>query len=82
MRNRLVHAYFDIDPEQVWKALTEDLPPLIEQLERVLTVETLPDSDECSSSQSLRQPALTPGHFARINVTHAPHRPWTLIGHI
>ena len=50
MRNRLVHAYFDIDPEQVWKALTEDLPPLIEQLECVLTVETLPDSDECSSS--------------------------------
>jgi len=29
MRNRLVHAYFDVDYEQVWKALTEDLPPLI-----------------------------------------------------
>jgi len=36
MRNRLVHAYFEIDYEQVWKALTEDLPPLIQQLERIL----------------------------------------------
>jgi uncharacterized protein with HEPN domain len=27
MRNRLVHAYFDIDLDQVWKAVTEDLPP-------------------------------------------------------
>lgn len=32
MRNRLVHAYFDIDPDQVWKAVTEDLPPLIMEL--------------------------------------------------
>jgi len=36
MRNRLVHAYFAIDPEQVWKALTEDLPPLISALEALL----------------------------------------------
>ena len=40
MRNRLVHAYFEIDYEQVWKALTEDLPPLIEQLQRILENET------------------------------------------
>lgn len=40
MRNRLVHAYFDIDYEQVWKALTEDLPPLIEQLEGILADES------------------------------------------
>jgi uncharacterized protein with HEPN domain len=39
MRNRLVHAYFEIDYEQVWKALTEDLPPLIEQLEGILADE-------------------------------------------
>jgi uncharacterized protein with HEPN domain len=36
MRNRLVHAYFNIDLEQVWKAITEDLPPLIAQLEWIL----------------------------------------------
>ena len=40
MRNRLVHAYFEIDYEQVWKALTEDLPPLIEQLQNVLENES------------------------------------------
>ena len=39
MRNRLVHAYFEIDYEQVWKALTEDLPPLIEQWARILADE-------------------------------------------
>ena len=36
MRNRLVHAYFEIDTDQVWKAITEDLPPLIAELEKVL----------------------------------------------
>ena len=36
MRNRLVHAYFEIDNEQLWKALTEDVPPLIEKLEKIL----------------------------------------------
>ncbi len=40
MRNRLVHAYFDIDYEQVWKALTEDLPPLLEQWERILAADS------------------------------------------
>ena len=35
MRNRLVHVYFDIDYEQVWKTLTEDMPPLIERLESI-----------------------------------------------
>jgi uncharacterized protein with HEPN domain len=36
MRHRLVHAYFEIDYEQVWRALTDDLPPLVAQLERIL----------------------------------------------
>jgi uncharacterized protein with HEPN domain len=36
MRNRLVHAYFDIDLDQVWKAATEDLPPLVVALESIL----------------------------------------------
>jgi len=42
MRNRLVHAYFDVDPDQVWSALTEDLPPLIAELEKIL--KTFPPS--------------------------------------
>jgi uncharacterized protein with HEPN domain len=32
MRNRLVHAYFDIDPDIVWDTTVRDLPPLIEAL--------------------------------------------------
>ncbi len=33
MRNRLVHAYFDIDLDIVWNTVTQALPPLLEQLE-------------------------------------------------
>lgn len=39
MRNRLVHAYFDIDLDQVWKAVTEDLPPLVAELEKIVETE-------------------------------------------
>src|ERR1035441_8611571 len=35
MRNRLVHAYFDVDRERVCDTLALDLPPLIVQLEQV-----------------------------------------------
>mgnify|MGYP001557877750 CR=1 FL=1 len=33
MRHNLVHEYFRIDLKQVWAAVEEDIPPLIEQLE-------------------------------------------------
>lgn len=33
MRNRLVHAYFDINRDVVWRTVTEDIPDLIDQLE-------------------------------------------------
>lgn len=39
MRNRLVHVYFDIDADQVWLALTEDLPAVAAQLEKILRAE-------------------------------------------
>ena len=32
MRNRLAHAYFDIDANIVWKTVHEELPPLVTQL--------------------------------------------------
>ena len=32
MRNRLIHAYFDIDHEVVWKTVTEELPQLLPKL--------------------------------------------------
>ncbi|MBI2345605.1 MAG: DUF86 domain-containing protein [Deltaproteobacteria bacterium] len=36
MRHHLVHAYFDIDLDIVWRTVTEDLPRLIAALEPVL----------------------------------------------
>lgn len=36
MRHRLVHAYFDIDLDILWKTAQEDLPPLIAELARVI----------------------------------------------
>ena len=36
MRNRLVHAYFDINLDIVWKTVQEDLPALIALLERAV----------------------------------------------
>lgn len=36
LRNRLVHAYFNINHEIIWEAIRKDLPPLIEQLEKLL----------------------------------------------
>lgn len=40
MRNRLIHVYFDIDLNRVWDTLTDDLPPLIVALEKVLFQES------------------------------------------
>ncbi len=37
MRNRLIHAYFDINRDILWKTVIEDLPPLISELERILS---------------------------------------------
>lgn len=36
MRNRLIHAYFDIEIETVWQTVQDDLPPLMTTLEHVL----------------------------------------------
>lgn len=36
MRNRLVHAYFNINLDIVWDTVTANLPPLIEQLQSLL----------------------------------------------
>ena len=40
MRNRLVHAYFSINLDIVWRTVQEDLPALIAQLERILASES------------------------------------------
>jgi len=36
MRNRLVHAYFDVDLDQVWRTVRDDLPPLAAELRNAL----------------------------------------------
>ncbi len=36
MRNRLVHGYDSIDLDVLWDTIEDDLPPLIDELERVL----------------------------------------------
>jgi uncharacterized protein with HEPN domain len=36
MRNRLIHVYFDVDYNIIWKTIKENLPALIEQLSRIL----------------------------------------------
>jgi uncharacterized protein with HEPN domain len=38
MRNRLIHAYFDIDTDLVCETLIVDLPRLIRDLEEILDV--------------------------------------------
>jgi uncharacterized protein with HEPN domain len=36
MRNRLIHAYFDIDRDIVWRTVTEEIPSLRTQLLQLL----------------------------------------------
>jgi len=39
MRNRLVHAYFNINLDILWKTVIEDLPPLVDELEKIVPPE-------------------------------------------
>jgi uncharacterized protein with HEPN domain len=36
MRNRIVHAYFEVDEKLMWDTIQNDLPPLIPELEKLL----------------------------------------------
>jgi uncharacterized protein with HEPN domain len=36
MSNRLIHRYFDIDTEIMWKTVTSELPPLLAQLRAMI----------------------------------------------
>jgi uncharacterized protein with HEPN domain len=38
MRNHLIHAYFDINLDIVWHTVTQELPPLVVELEKALAV--------------------------------------------
>lgn len=36
LRNRLIHAYTDVDLDVVWNILVDDLPPPIRELEKLV----------------------------------------------
>ena len=40
MRNRLIHAYFDINLDVLWNTIIQDLPPLLIELEKVIEQES------------------------------------------
>jgi len=37
MRNRLIHAYFDIDPDVLWRTAVEEIPALLPLLRTLAT---------------------------------------------
>ena len=41
MRHRLVHAYFDFNLDILWVATQDELPPLVEDLQKIV-----PEDDE------------------------------------
>ena len=41
MRNRLIHAYFDIDLDVVWNTATVAIPQLLEQIKTILAENNL-----------------------------------------
>ena len=36
MRNKLAHEYFGVDLKVVWKTMKKDIPPLIEEIARII----------------------------------------------
>lgn len=51
MRNRLVHVYFDADPQIVWETIVNDLPTLVVPLQRLLS-----ESPESNLDLSVAEP--------------------------
>jgi len=46
MRNRLIHAYFDIDLDILWNTATEAIPPLISELEKLISSEDASEDEK------------------------------------
>ncbi len=36
-RNRLIHGYFDLDPDLVWRTVTKNLPELVDSIQPLVT---------------------------------------------
>ena len=39
MRNRLIHAYFAVNLDRIWDTVTDDLPALVAELEKIVPPE-------------------------------------------
>ena len=39
MKNPLIHAYFEVNLDIVWDVVTDNLPPLIDELEKIIPSE-------------------------------------------
>jgi uncharacterized protein with HEPN domain len=50
MRNRLVHAYFEVDPNIVWRTATADVPSLARALAHVRSPKADPGESESGGS--------------------------------
>lgn len=46
MRNRLIHAYFDVNLDILWATVQDSLPPLIQALESALAESSLAADEE------------------------------------
>ena len=53
MRNIVIHAYFAVDLEIVWKTVKEDLPKLRQQVDHLLT-EAAKKSSACPNARGSR----------------------------
>ena len=40
MRNRLIHGYFDVNPDLIWRTVTEEMPLLMDRIRKALANET------------------------------------------
>ena len=38
MRDRVAHVYFGVDHDILWKTITEDIPPLIPEIQEIIRV--------------------------------------------
>ncbi len=45
MRNKMIHAYFDVDVKVVWSTVKQDLPALKKQIEQILNERTRASPD-------------------------------------
>jgi uncharacterized protein with HEPN domain len=48
MRNRLIHGYDNVDLDVVWQVVTEDVPALVAELERIMASEDAHTDDQVS----------------------------------